>query len=287
MIRTALSRLMPTPFAALLALSLAAPQAARADWQLIPKNNHQQFETYGLFIDDTTQILAYGASRYYGTIGGTFALAGNPDAPWHPQVVIIASVNAAMIFADSGRIYSDELDVHAGGAFEFAINPMMRISTGFMHYSGHTADGAVDQDLLGINYNLGDNMLFARFVYDLGVYARAGVTFIPVIHGGPDAQFFQANQFAEFFPLGGLDETQKPSPYISAALSEGGTAQYGNQFTFNAQIGAYIGNHFSADFKPTFRLAVGYYTGADPRLKYYQFKGETTTFYYIGGFFDF
>jgi hypothetical protein len=130
-------------------------------------------------------------------------------------------------------------------------------------------------------------MLFARFVYDLGVYMRAGVTFEPVIHGGPDAQFFGANQFVEFFPLGAQDDQHKPSPYVAASLIEGGTAAFGNQLTFHAQLGAYFGNHFSSDWKATLRPVFGFYTGADPRLKYFQFKNETTTFWYLGFMFDF
>jgi hypothetical protein len=164
---------------------------------------------------------------------------------------------------------------------------MMRLSIGAIHYSGHVADGAIDQDLLNVNDNLGDNMLFARFIYDLGSYVRSGATFIPVIHGGPDMNFFGANQFVEFFPLSGLDESQKPSPYIAMGLEEGGTSLYGMQVTYNAQVGIYLGNHFTNEYRPTARAVIGYYTGADPRLKYFQFKGETASFFYAGFMFDF
>lgn len=272
-------------------LSLAAAPSARADgwmgnWQVFPKSSHQLYETYALFVDDQFSLMAYGAARYWGSVGGTFALAGNPESPLHPQVFGIASVQANMIFDNSGRIYSDEIDVHAGGGVDLTINPVMRVSLGFIHFSGHVADGAVDPSLLGINYNLGDNMFFARFVYDFAQYARFGVTFEPVMHGGPDAQFFGANQFAEFFPLGAQDEQQKPSPYIAASLTEGGTSQFGEQLTFNAQIGCYFGNHFSADHRATIRPVFGFYTGADPRLKYFQFEDSTENFWYLGGVID-
>ena len=260
---------------------------ARADWQALPKNSHQLYETYGLFNDNQTTMIARPAAMYWGGLGGSFALVGNPDVPAHPQFVILAAVYANMIFDQSGRIYSDEIDVHAGGAFEFALNPMMRLSLGAIHYSGHVADGAIDQDLLNVNYNLGDNMLFARFVYDLGNYVRAGGTFIPVIHGGPDMNFFGANQFAELFPLGGQDESQKPSPYLAMGLEEGGTSQYGMQVTYNVQAGIYMGNHFANEWKPTMRALIGYYTGADPRLKYFQFKNANSSFFYGGFMFDF
>lgn len=272
--------------AALLVLTFTS-SAARADWELLPKNSHQLYETYGLFIDNQTTLVAYGESRYWGGIGGSFALFGNPDSPAHPQVVIIASVNAAMIMTDTGRIYSDAIDVRVGAAYEFAINPMMRLSLGAIHYSGHVADGVVDANLLDVNDNLGDNMLFARFVYDLGPYARLGGTFIPVIHGGPDMNFFGANEFAEFFPWGGNDDSQKPSPYVAVGLQQGGTSQYGIVNTLNVQIGAYFGNHFSNEFKPTLRPVLGFYTGADPRLKYFQFENKSATFFYAGVMFDF
>jgi hypothetical protein len=276
------SLILSVGFAALMTVS----SSARADWQIVPKNSHQLYETYGLFIDNQTTIVAMPAAQMWGAVGGSFALVGNPDSPAHPQVVAIASVNAQMRTVESGRIYSDEIDVRAGGAFEFAINPEFRLSIGAIHYSGHAADGATDQVLLGENYNLGDNLVFARGVYDLGPYARVGVTFIPVVHAGPPMDFFGANEFAEFFPLGGADESTKPSPYIALGLEQGGTDQYGLVNTLNLQAGVYFGNHFSNEHKPTLRAVVGYYTGADPRLKYFQFEDKRASFFYAGLMFD-
>jgi hypothetical protein len=267
--------------------SPGARAATLGDWEIFPTSTYQQYQTYGLYLDNQSLIDYYGANDYFGSVGGAFAVAGNSVSKWHPQVVIIASVNAHMVFAESGRIYSDEIDVHAGGAYNFTISPEMRMSIGFMHYSGHVADGAVDPSLLAEDYNLGDNMLFARFVYDFGTYVRAGVTFQPVVHGGPAAQFWAGNAFAEYFPFGGRDEQEKPSPYVAASLIEDGTDMFGSQLTFHAQVGCYFGNHFSSHFKPTFRPVAGFYYGADPRLKYYQFQGFIATFAYVGAMVDF
>jgi hypothetical protein len=269
---------------ALTAALVANPVPAQADWGLLPKNSHQLYETYGLFIDNQTTMVYYGASRAYGGIGGSFALFGNPDTLAHPQIVVIASVNAAMIFAESGRIYSDEIDVRAGGAFEFALDPAIRLSIGAIHHSGHVADGAVDVELLGTN--LGANYFFIRGLYDLGPYARVGLTFQPVLHAGPSLNTFAANEFAEFFPLGGMDDRKIPSPYIAIGLEQGGTDAFGAVNILNLQIGAYLGNHFSNDHVPTARVVLGYYTGADPRLKYFQFRDSRLSFGYAGMMFD-
>ncbi|MGK5083195.1 hypothetical protein WDW37_07795 [Bdellovibrionota bacterium FG-1] len=261
------------------------PSNAKADWQLLPKNSHQLYQTYALFIDEQTSLLWYGAQRSWGAVAGNFAIYGNPDSPAHPELVAIASVNASMIFSDSGRIYTDEFDVHAGGVFEFALDPAYRLSLGAIHYSGHLAEGGVDRDLL--DPNLGDNLLFARFLYDLGFYVRAGVTFLPVIHAGPSMNFFGGEEFFELFPFGGADDRQKPSPYIAFSFKQAGSEEFGMANIFHAQIGAYLGNHFTTDHVQTARLVAGFYTGVDPRLKYFVYKNKTDTFGYLGVMADF
>ncbi len=259
-------------------LSLASP--VQADWQLLPKNSHQLYQTYGHYLDFQSAFTWYGNARSHGTLGGSIPLVGDPDTPAHPQVVIVATATAAMWVTDSDRIYSDEIDARAGFLYEFALAPAYRVSLGLIHHSGHTADGVRDASLM--IENLGDNFFTARGVYDWGPYARVGATFMVYLTSGPSMKTFAFDQFIEWFPWGGQDDTRTPSPYVALGLHQHGTTAFGYSNTFHAQIGAYIGNHFSNDFKQTLRLVAGFYTGADPRLKYYQFRNETPTFGYLG-----
>jgi hypothetical protein len=63
-------------------------------------------------------------------------------------------------------------------------------------------------------------------------------------------------------------------------MDQGGADKIHN--TYNVQLGAYIGNHLQAVYKPNVRVVAGYYNGVDPRLKYMEFKDGLERFYYFG-----
>ena len=60
---------------------------------------------------------------------------------------------------------------------------LLRLSIGALYTSGHVGDGAISPELASTNVN--DARVFARFVYDLGPYLRAGATFAPILHASP------------------------------------------------------------------------------------------------------
>jgi hypothetical protein len=270
------------PLAALSLLTSLPFSPAHAAWEVFPKNHHQLYQAYSLLFDQQTTVLWYGQARTLGSVGGSFPVAGNSDSDLRPQFLIHGSATAAMRFSDSGRIYSDTIDARAGFYFDFSINPAFRVSTGFMHYSGHAADGALDRALLDDFYNLGDNILQARLVYDLANYARLGGTGMWFLRNTPSKKTFGGNFFAEFFPWGGQDERGKISPYVGASLELVGVDAYGYTPALNFQIGAYLGNHFTGEFKQTLRPVLGYFTGMDPRMKYAQYRDAKDSFFYFG-----
>ena len=249
---------------------------------MLPDSDHQLLETYGLFIDDQNTLVYQGEARSWGALGGSLAVYGSDDTPSHPQFVLYASTNAAMHFNDNWRIWTETLDVHLGGNFEFALSPSLRLLVGLEHFSGHAVDGISTPSLMVPN--LGNNIFKARIVYDYKNSVRMGATFRPFIASFPPIQFFAADQFVEYFPWGGKDSTDTFSPYVAVALEEYGVSQI--QPTFEGQIGAYLGNHFGLGHHPTARVVLGYYNGADPRLKYFQIAQVNSEFAYAGLMFD-
>jgi hypothetical protein len=268
----------------MLASLITAPQA-HADLQLLPKNSHQLYQTYGLLRDFQSSALFTSSGAHRAGLGGTFALAGDTESLAHPELMLLASMDSSVQENSGGGLGLDSLDVRLGGAIEWALNSMMRFSVGVIYTSGHVADGVTDVSLR--LHALSDVRAFGRFIYDLGPYARATVTLAPIFHSSPDMQTLSASQSLEVHPFSGADDPQKPSLYAAIGLTQEGTEEFGLQDSFHAQIGAYLGNHFSADAKPTLRPVVGYYTGADPALKQFRLHDETVSFFYAGLMFDF
>lgn len=276
--------------AALTGLATGFAPEARADWQLAPKNSHALYQSYGLYNEPQSQLLYQSAGRLWAGLGGSFALVGDPDSPAHPQLVLLASTQIVSMPGGGSRLAMDSLNVRLGAAYESAINPLMRLSLGVLHVSGHAVDGGVELDFASAfasGVEAHDTRLFGRFVYDLGPYVRAGATVGPVLGSDTPMESFFAQQFVEAHPWGGADDSRSPSPYAALGLEQEGTHQTGFKNALHAQIGVYLGNHFSNDPKPTLRAVAGFYTGFDPRVAYFRLAGRATTFGYTGLMFDF
>lgn len=259
--------------------------AARADWQVAPKNSHVQYQTYALFNEPQSALLHTGAGRLWTSLGGSFALVGDPDSAAHPQLVAIASLQLGIHPGADSRFALDALNTRLGAAYEFALNPLMRLSLGALYSSGNGISGGIDPFFAGNSAH--DTRLFGRFVYDLGPYVRAGATLGVVMASAPALHPVTAQEFAEIHPWGGADDNRSPSPYVALGLEQEHTRAFGVQNNFHAQIGAYLGNHFSNDPKPTLRAVLGLYTGADPRIVYFRIADRKSTFGYVGLMFDF
>lgn len=259
-------------------------KSSLANWEVLPESRHALYQTYGLFFEQQSAILFYAPSRAWGAVGGTLALYGNNESPSHPQILMHATANAAMTYNETLRIYTQTVDARVGFAYQFSFSPALRCSIGLTHNSAHAADGIQDMGLF--EAPLGQEYVPIRIVYDYLKNIRVGATFKPFIRSYPSLNFFASDQFVEYFPWGANDKPHAPSFYIAAGFDEYGVAD-ALQPTFHAQIGFYIGNHFSEAYRQTIRGVLGYYSGADPRLKYYQFLQATDSFAYAGMMFDF
>jgi hypothetical protein len=178
-------------------------------------------------------------------------------------------------------LLTDTVDVRVGLLFLFRLSESARLSVGWTHFSGHISDNVLDPALIGSN--LGDETIPIRFVYDMGKYARLGASFKPYIGSEPSMKFFAADQFAEWFPWGANDSAQG-TPFLAVGCEEYGPHHL--DFLLHVQVGIYFGNHLTERHRPGFRVALGFYNGPDPRLKYAQYKDESARFGYLGILFD-
>jgi hypothetical protein len=72
---------------------------------------------------------------------------------------------------------------------------------------------------------------------------------------------------------------------ITLGLEEMGTQRI--QLNTHLQAGLYLGSHLSSHRTAQARVALGYYSGMDPSLKYAQFQHSRIQFIYAGLLFDF
>lgn len=255
-------------------------------WTFLPESRHEQYQPYAFFTDEQSALVYRSAGRAWGAVGGAFALADTPWFPgWksQPQLVFIASANAGYrINAASAGVFTDTIDARIGFNFEAEPAEGHRILLGFLHMSGHVSDDIQDSSLIGLNFGWEEIRL--RYIYAGLTNFRLGGTLSPVYSSDPKAKIFSADQFFEWFPNGLAPNRKKGSLYFSAGLEQYGANRI--LFTMQGQVGVLFGNHDRPVHEPSFRVAAGYYTGADPRLKYMGFYDITTKFAYAGVFVD-
>jgi hypothetical protein len=259
-------------------------QNVRADEiVLLPESHHLQYLTSGLFIDNQTSILYRDGGKAWGAIAASFALLGTEGAPSTSQLVVTASVNTAFRL-DSG-LSPETADARFDLAWDTFLGRDWLMSAGYRHESGHINDSVLPQDQGLIALDLGLDSFFGRFIYSGNTFFRPGFTVETLIsEGDPRSKALQANAFAEFFPWGHLPGSRAATPFLALGIEE-----YGHnveQTSFHAQLGAYFGNHREPKQSSALRAVVGFYSGQDPRLKYYYFEDRHSTFVYSGLMFD-
>ncbi len=268
-------------------LFIVAPShLCQAGWELLPESHHQLYDAWGNFVDQQASLLNYGQARLWTGLGGTIPIFGDSDSEHSPTIVIHASANAGLHYNDNFRIWTETLDVRLGFAFEWEFNDQLRFSIGLTHNSAHTADGISEFDLDLVEPSVGQEFIPVRIVYDLDKQFRIAATLKPFIRSYPSVHAIWFDQSVEYFPWGALDLSHRLSPYIALGLDESGMADYSYKITYHAQIGAYVGNHFSKTHHQTIRTVLGYYSGYDPRLKYFELKNASQQFAYLGVMFD-
>lgn len=262
---------------------LMMPIFARAEWVVLPESKHQLFETFGLYIDEQSMILLRDSGRAWAAIGGSLGLLGNEELPLKPQLVIHGSANAAFQINQRGdTLLTQTVDARLGLAIDLQFDESFRGNVTWTHQSGHVADNVPDLDLFGSN--LGNEIIDFRVVKDLQSKIRVGGGIRPTVGSDPGMIVFGEEQFVEYFPFEEGANPHEFKPYIACGFEEYGRGTI--QFSSNFQIGYAAGSHFRKERHSSLRAVLGYYTGNDPRLKYYQFKHSRLGFAYAGLAFD-
>jgi hypothetical protein len=265
--------------AILLAIPLSiAVSFAHADTVLLPESRDQQYRTFGLFIDNQTSAL-FGpdGNKVWLALGEQIALFEKKDWFGSPQLIVFADVNAGDRLQAS-TILMETIDIRVGLSYEFAFDEKSRMSVSWEHQSGHTSDNVPNQDI--VLPNLGNEQILVRYFHDIEDRFRVGGTLKPYFASDPGIERYASDEFGEWFPWGTAADYTHFTPFIAGSMEQGGADKIHN--TYHVQLGAYVGNHLQAVYKPSVRFVAGYYNGVDPRLKYEQFKDGLERFYYCG-----
>ena len=259
-----------------------SPQAS-AETVLLPDSRDLQYRTYGLFFDEQSTLVYRNGGHAQGALGGTLAILEERDWLWEPQLIIHGSANSAFTLNSRGdTLLTETVDARVGLAMDLRFNESFRGTLIWTHQSGHISDNVPDPDLIGSN--LGNEIITLRLIRDFAREWRFGAGLRPSVGSDPGLKVFGAEQFAEWFPWHASEDIHRFSPFVAVGFEE-----YGRQeidFTFNGMIGLAAGDHFSESKHPGLRVVLGYYNGADPRLKYFQFKNSKVGFVYGGLMFD-
>lgn len=252
-----------------------------AGWEILPESQQHLYSAWGLFVDQHSSMVNYGQGRLWTALGGPISLFGNSESPHHPTFNVTAFANASIHYNSNYRLWTDTVDAQVSFGFQWEFTPSLRIYVSYLHFSGHTVDGLPAADSSLNELTLGQELLPIRLIYDMDRLIRVGVTLKPVLRSYPEVQRFWADEFFEVHPWGGKDDPHSPSPYFALSLGQSGTDYY--LWTFHSQLGIYFGNHFTpSKHQQTLRLVLGYYTGPDPRLKYFEFRNKLQHFGYLG-----
>lgn len=254
-----------------------------SDLEVLPTSRHQQYLTYGLFTDEQSTAAFRSEGKAWTAVGGFISLLELKDTPLNPQLVAHGLASAGMRINTRGdTLLTDTVDARAGLAIDLKFTDSLRASLTWTHQSGHISDNVPDKDLIGSN--LGNEELSLRVIKDLDHSIRLGGSLRPFLGTEPTMQTFGADQFFEWFLNGEALTQHKFSPFFATGLEEYGLHEI--DFSFHAQVGLAIGNHFDETKTSSMRVVFGYYAGVDPRLKYYQFKNLKSNFMYGGFMFD-
>ncbi len=257
--------------------------ASASEFLFLPESRHQQYKSIAFLTEEHSSLLLRSAGYAWGALRGSLALAEASDWPGSPQLVAHGSANVGYQF-DRGkhRLDTETIDARVGLWLNFEPKPKHHVSLGWTHLSGHVSDDLPDMDLFGSN--LGWEVLRARFIYSGWDGVRIGASLKPIIGSDPPMKVFSADQFVEWFPFGWGERRNEGKPYVSLGLEQMAVDHY--VLTTQLQAGVQFGNVSRPVHEPSLRLALGYWNGMDPRLKYLQFKRATTDFVFLGLFAD-
>jgi hypothetical protein len=267
----------------LLVLALSTP-SARADWEALPESRHHLYQTYANFVEQHNTVAWRGDNRYWAAVAINLPVAGDNENARHPQVVFHLSGNDSMHVNAGGGVFTETLDTRIGFFYETRVPELwdLGFSLGIQHESGHTADGTDDPDLHPLN--LGDNTFRFTAVKDFDRTVRASFQVAPVINSIPEKYPTLVTATAECFPWESNEGAHRFSPFVSTSVTH--RLAFNGRVTFQLQVGVATGSHFQDAHTHDLQLAVGYYSGIDPRAKYSQYDHARTSFGFLGATFD-
>ena len=265
-------------FLVLFSLSLCA----KADVIINPESHHKLFLSHGLFFDPQSMIIFRGDSRGWAAVGGSAALVEFKDSEYKSQLVIHASANTSYEFASTGTVHVETSDARVGLAYDLQFSPTLRGAFIWTHQSGHISDNVPDIDLMGPD--LGNEVFDFRVVQDFERTWRIGGGLRPFVISNPSIPAFGAEQFAEWYPNQMSTDPHELCPFVALGLEEYGAKTV--DLTAHLQVGYVAGSHFDQHNLQSMRFTLGVYSGADPRLKYFQFKNRRVDFVYAGFSFE-
>ncbi len=214
-------------------------------------------------------------------MGTSVAILEEDSWTTKPQLTASLAAISAFRFGET-TLLVETIDARGELDADFFLTDTTRLTFGIGHYSGHTSESLPDSELA--SPNLGYDFLVLRLAHDVVPYFRFVFALKPLIGTDPPMKVLWAEQGIEWFPLGGRDQRDSPSPYMALGFEQFG--YHSIEWHTHAQIGIYFGKHFSSAHHTTARLAVGYYDGLDPRLKYAGLKNSRVGFFYAGFLID-
>jgi hypothetical protein len=266
----------------LIFLAFTSSTPAHAEVIINPETRHGQYTTYGLLFEPQSDLFVKSGGNAWASIGGYTSIVEFRDWKWSPQLVLHATANNSyrLDSGSSGVLTKYEtIDARVGLAIDLKYSEDLRFSIIWTHDSGHISDNVPVENPSLIGPDVGDEYGEFRIIKDYGKTWRVGGSFKPAIKSHPTQYWFGANQFAEWFPKGPTD-SHHFAPFIAAGLEEYGLDA--PDLTGHIQLGLATGDHFAEHFEKAYRLVVGAYSGADPRLKFYKYHNEKSHFIYAG-----
>lgn len=258
------------------ALLFCCFSASYGNWEVFPQSRHPLFSSFAFLSEQNNTFLDRTDGRALANLGLTAALFGNSDS----QIIATGGISVSFRPTTGFLGYATEtFDARFLLGWETLLDSRSRLLIGFLHESGHTADGILDPDIVGVG--LGFERLVFRFISDFPSF-RVGGTLKPIFKAEPAAKFFAADEFIEWFPI---DQFEKEiRPFLALELEQQGSNEY--YLNMNLQLGLYFGQHLDEAHRPTVRTVLGYYRGMDTRLKYAFYKFSQIDFGYVGLVFD-
>ncbi len=243
------------------------------------ESNHKLLQSYGLFFDPKISLIFRGDSREVAEFGGSGSILESDSWGYKAQLIIHASATSNYHYLDDqSTIHVETTDARVGLAWDVFLDDSSRLAFIWTHQSGHVSDNIEDPGLIGPD--LGNEIFDFRYVYDIGRKIRMGAGFRPAVVSTPRMRFLGAHEFFEWYPDEVPTDPHKFTPFVALGLEQYGLdriALHGH-----LQIGYVAGAHLGNISPQSTRIVIGYYNGADTRMKYFQFRNTRNEFGYFG-----